>query len=559
MSAHSAATVSNRPTVTLVMTCRERFRLTETAIESVMRNTSMPFRLLYADVGSPDWLRARLEQLAETWSFEIVRFDEALWPSQVRRRIASMIDTDYAVFMDNDVLVAPGWLEKLCECADQTGAGIVGPVYLWGDSERTDRIHMAGGELKEEPEAGGIVLREKHRSYNKKIGEVDLHRAECGFVEFHCMLMRRELFGSPEIFDDEIVCVHEHIHASLVARDMGYKTFVEPAAQVIYLSDAPYSLSDLDMFRQRWSHEAGERSIRAFAKRWNVIDDERSFGVRQFLVRHNAHVDPVRSTLQDTRIARTPMVEGDLKQTLSGLVELARLRGYTDHDLEQMRKAHWTATLLSNAGYRPCGRPFLNHLVGTASVLVHFGFEMRLVIAALLHAAYTHAPRLPGGAEGTVGSMARALGGRDSMIERLVRAYTLRGGRWRQLAKLDDWQSSATITDIDTATLAMANDVDMHLSGEVRETGRQDVDDLVAIAKAKEICARLGVPGLAATPAERSIPQKPLSREGRPTASFRIESGKVVPMVNPAFFEVLRAALDKRPAVAKPNTETLVQ
>jgi GT2 family glycosyltransferase len=540
MSAQSLRSTPPDPDVTIVMMCRERFRLTESAIETLMRSTDRPFRLIYADVNSPAWLRERLDRLADAFSFELLRFDEPLWPSQVRRRIAPMITSKYAVFMDNDVIVWPGWLERLQECADETGAGIVGPLYLWGETGQTDRIHMAGGELREEIESGGVVLREKHRAYNKKIGEVALARTECGFVEFHCMMMRREIFAAPETFDEEIVCVHEHIHASLVARTLGYKTYVEPAARVTYLSDAPYSLTDLDIFRWRWSAEAGERSIQAFAKRWNVIDGERSFGVRQFLTFHRSQVDPVRRSLSDPSDARAPMRQGDLKQNLSELLELAQTKGYSGTDLDLIKASHWNATLLSNCGYRPCGRPFLNHLVGTASVLVHFRFEMRLVVAGLLHAAYTHAPRLPGDPKSVLDVIARSLGGHNSIMDRQVRAYTLRAARWRELCGREDWQPAATIADIDAAILAMANMVDMHLSGEVRATGRTDAEDAAALVKAPEICQRIGVPGLAATMAELPLREQPKPVEGSRTASFRIEGGKMVSMRNPVFFQVYR-------------------
>jgi len=73
--------------------------------------------------------------------------------TQARRRVADLIDTKYAVFMDNDVLVHPGWLERLYACAEETGAGIVGPLYLWGADAQADTIHMAGGEL-----SGSVVM-----------------------------------------------------------------------------------------------------------------------------------------------------------------------------------------------------------------------------------------------------------------------------------------------------------------------------------------------------------------------------------------------------------------
>lgn len=231
------------PAVTVVIACRERYGLTEAAIDAVVRNISMPIRLIFADVCAPDWLRERLAARAAEWRLEIVRFDEPLWTSEARRRIARLIDTPYAVFMDNDVLVTPGWLERLYECAVETGAGIVGPVYLWGEDARSDTIHMAGGVLKGEQTPAGLVLTEMHRGLGMKIGEVRLVREECDFVEFHCMLMRKEIFQAPNVFDEAIVCVHEHIHACLTARSLGYKIYLEPSVRVTYLSDAPYLLS----------------------------------------------------------------------------------------------------------------------------------------------------------------------------------------------------------------------------------------------------------------------------------------------------------------------------
>jgi glycosyltransferase involved in cell wall biosynthesis len=535
-----------------VITCRERHGLTERAIESIVDSIRMPARVIYVDVGTPERLRARIDARAAEWHLDVIRFDDGLWPGQARRRIAGSIDTKYAVFMDNDVRVLPGWLERMVECAEQTGAGMVGPLYLWGTDERSDRIHMAGGELKSTGEPGGIVLTERHRLFDKRLDEVELKRESCDFLEYHCMLMRREVFQATDVFSEEIVCVHEHIHAALVCREMGYAIYLEPSARVVYLAFAPYALSDLDLFRWRWSIEAGDSSLKAFAKRWGVIDDARSFGVRSFLVRHRSQTDPIRPSLQGENHAIAPMRAGDLEQTIAGLLERALARGYSANDLKQIKKAHWTALVLSSGGYRPCGRPFINHLIGTASVLVHFGFETRIIVGALLHAAYTHAPRMSGGPHVTVDTVAKMLGGVDAPIERAVRAYSLRLARWTTLSTLDNWQDLATIDDVDVALIAMANLVDMRLSGEVRMTGRIDDDDLAAVAKADEICAVVGVPGLSETlRIEDEGPQIGIfDDDKRPQASFRLEGPRMMPMANPAFFEVQRSiAVKDRPAV----------
>ena len=224
---------ASRPQVTVVITCRERHQLTERMIDELVRNTRIPIRLLYVDTGDPDWLRSKIADRSNEWSLEVIRFDEPLCPTQARRRVVGLIDTKYAVFIDNDVLVHPGWLEHLYACAEQTGAGIVGPLYLWGAMPKqtpfTWRVANSPGSVVKVMTMIALIV--EHRCVGAKLDQVTLRRAECDFVEFHCMMMRREVYSAPSIFDEAIVCVHEHIHAGLVARGLGYKIFLEPAAQ----------------------------------------------------------------------------------------------------------------------------------------------------------------------------------------------------------------------------------------------------------------------------------------------------------------------------------------
>ena len=79
----------------------------------------------------------------------------------------------------------------------------------------------------------------------------------------------------------------------------------------------------------------------------------------------------------------------------------------------------------------------------------------------------------------------------------VVRAYNVGSTRWQHLSELPNSQDIATLPDVDTAVLAMANDTDMNLSGEVRATGRTDAGDKAALSKAREICQIPGVPGMA--------------------------------------------------------------
>ncbi len=484
--------------VTIVMTARERHSLAVAAIESIVAHTARPYRLVYADCDSPSWLREAFAANASAWSLEVVRMDESLWPQQARSRIAASIATPYTVFIDNDVEVAAGWLDALVACADETGAGVVGPLYLAGDGVRSDLIHMAGGRLLETAEAGGRVLDEVHVLANKDPRDVAgaLGRRACDFVEYHCMLVRTDLLHAG-ILDPDIRCMHEHIDTSLAADKLGYRTFVEPAARVTYLAGADYMLDDLAFFRARWKRADADDSIRAFSRKWNVIEDERSFGCAwQFVEHHVAQVDPIRPALQDRPEHAMEMTAHELCQTRSDLLDLARARDYTRSELSMLAHAYGLAHNLMDGGYRPCGRPFVNHLTGMTSVLVRYGFRAEIVAAGMLHAAYTHCLVGTDGVLAAVAGVCQALGGRDSEIERRVRAYTLRDASPQGTAVAAQPRSSLSVAEAEVVAMIAANELDMHMSGEIRYCGRTDLIAPGAMVQIGHVCETLAVGGL---------------------------------------------------------------
>ena len=542
MKSEASLAHKTTPRVTIVMTARERHNLTEVAIESIVRNTTKPFRFIYAESQAPEWLKKTLSRRAGEWGLEVVSFGESLWPNQLRKRILPKIDTDYAVFLDNDLAVEPGWLEKLVACADETGAGIVCPLYLIGDGS-TSKIHMAGGRLTEIPERNGIVMEECHQLANHPVAEADnLRREKCDYGEFHCMFIRTKLAKDADIFDDRIVCIHEHIDTALTAKKNGYPIYLEPSAKVTYLALAPFMLADLAFFRERWTFAAAESSIEAFCSKWGVIDDERSFGdVRKFIYWHQTHVDPVRPHAAPAPASQKPMLPQEFRQTLSGLSELAQSRRYRQKEWSTVERAYRQAMTIVDGVYRPCGRPFINHLAGTASVLMHYDFEAAIVAAALLHAAYTHCRELAGGPQASIDEICEVLGGKSSSLERRVRAYTYRSARWKELLASATWASELSILDAEILAIAAANEVDMHLSGEFRFSGRRDIETDGIMGLITHVCDTLGVPGLAETlrtEGRKLSLVKPAAESGS-SGSFRIVGNELVPAISRAIFQSL--------------------
>jgi glycosyltransferase involved in cell wall biosynthesis len=527
--------------VTIVMTIRERYSLTIQALKSILSNTSPIFRLIFVDCHSPAWIREQLETLARQYGIELVYAEEFLWPNQARTKVLDRISSEYTVFIDNDVQVESGWLEKLVACADETGAGIVGPLYLWSDGKSVPKIHMAGGRINFYHDIGsdGLVMELEHLLINRRPEDVpeQLFRKPWDFVEYHCMLVRTQLLLEHGLLDDEIISVNDHVDVSLVAKRLGYATYMEPASRVNYIAFADFLLGDLSIFRLRWSREAGEQCILHFAKKWGICNDQRSFGVlRTFLSKHVGRIDPLRANIPPRPDWNTAMRKEELQQTRSGLLDMAMERGYQPDEIALLGNAYFIAQALVTGGYRPCGRPFINHLSGTASVLLRYDFRIEVVVAGLLHAAYSHCPAHPEGKQAASDDVCNKLGGERNMVERLVRGYTLRGIRSlkHQVVVMD--VGRFTIFDAEVEMIALANEIDMYLSGETRYSAhRNDEMTPAQLDIADKICGIIGVSGMSHSPLQgrnddRLPPPLNLLTKQHMSYLFNAEHSAIMPM-----------------------------
>ncbi len=77
-------------------------------------------------------------------------------------------------------------------------------------------------------------------------------------------------------------------------------------------------------------------------------------------------------------------------QTNIQLFNQLRREGYSNEDLIRIHAAYQFTMQLFTGCFRPSGKTFIDHLVGTASILGSLRAPASLVAASLLHAAYVH-------------------------------------------------------------------------------------------------------------------------------------------------------------------------
>ena len=268
--------VAARSEVTIVVGARERFSAAAATLDALYAVTPGPFRLVYVDGGSPASVARRVRERATARGFTLIRTEHYLSPDSARNMGFEQVHTPYVVFLDNDVIVAPGWLDALLACAEETGAAIVGPVYCIDRPVHT-KVHMVGGVAHVEERDGTRRFVEEHSAMYHPLAELrpSLTRAATEQAEFHCMLVRTETMRVLGPLDERFCAVPEaQIDLCLAVRGRGERVFVEPAALVTY--DRPRRLRayDVPYFLWRWSRTRCERGLEHFRRTWRLDADD---------------------------------------------------------------------------------------------------------------------------------------------------------------------------------------------------------------------------------------------------------------------------------------------
>ncbi|WP_421657689.1 glycosyltransferase family 2 protein [Leptothermofonsia sp. ETS-13] len=305
----------SQPNVTIVVSPRERFSFTQQNLESIYAHTAIPFSLIYVDGGSPANIQRYLMAQAQVKGFKLIRTEQYLAPNQARNLAIPHVNTRYLLFIDNDVVVSPGWLDHLLQCAEETGAAIVCPLTCIG-KELHQTIHLAGGEariLEEETEKGiKRKVHEKHYFVNRPVADVrdQLQRQQCEFAEFHCMLVQADVFRQVGLLDEGLLSTREHIDFCLSVTQAGGTVFCEPASVVTYVPELQFNLADLSFFLLRWSDAWEIASLEHFSHKWNLSQKDRYFKKRYERLGHRRHKAFLKPLLRRLTLGRhSPKLE----------------------------------------------------------------------------------------------------------------------------------------------------------------------------------------------------------------------------------------------------------
>ncbi len=180
--------------------------------------------------------------------------------------------------------------------------------------------------------------------------------------------------------------------------------------------------------------------------------------------------------------------------------QLAEL-GYETPDIGAVVRTYELGIRLFAGVYRGSGKPFLAHLVGTASILADQRARGPVVAAGLLHAAYTHGEFGNGWRGMSPPKRAQVQRAVGEEIEGLVARYTELHWHPRTIASIGERVEVMTPPEREVLLIRLANELEDHVDLGILYLG--DADRRRAFMREQssscvEMARRLGHPDLAA-------------------------------------------------------------
>nr|WP_305909913.1 glycosyltransferase [Methylomarinum sp. Ch1-1]MDP4522852.1 glycosyltransferase [Methylomarinum sp. Ch1-1] len=209
-------------------------------LSSVIRYSPAICRLIIVDDGSRKDTQAYLQSFCNSQNATLLRNDVALGYTFAANQGLRESIGGYAVLLNSDTIVTPGWIEKLVVCAESSSSiGIVGPLSNTASWQSVPEIED-NGDWATNPLPDGISVSQMSGLIAKYSSHV---YPRMSFLNGFCLMIRREVIDQIGIFDEVAFGrgYGEENDYCLRARKAGWELALADNAYVFHAQSKSYS------------------------------------------------------------------------------------------------------------------------------------------------------------------------------------------------------------------------------------------------------------------------------------------------------------------------------
>lgn len=214
------------PIASIVIPVFNKVELTAQCIKALIENTqTSDFEFIFVDDASTDDTPLFLKGLSG--NVKILTNQTNLGFSKSCNLGAKAANGKYLVFLNNDTIPLPGWLEKLLATMNShPDAGVVGCKLLYPDNT----VQHCGASMNHD----GSFFRHQYKFLHRDHPLVNRFR-ELDAVTAACFITPRELFLKLGGFDEQYINGCEDMDYCTSVRNAGYKIYYNPESEMYHL------------------------------------------------------------------------------------------------------------------------------------------------------------------------------------------------------------------------------------------------------------------------------------------------------------------------------------
>ena len=219
----------------------------ENCIESIFKETKRDIEVIVVDNNSPDKSGEKFSKKFKECNFILNKKNVGV--SEGLNIGIRNSKGKYVVLLNNDLIVAPKWLEYLFDAYKEKGIGLYQPKFL----KMNDRniIDSAGNLINI---FGFGFSREKGKEDFLQYNEIE----EIGFAAGTCLFCPKEIFDKIGFLDEKLFAYNEDLDLGWRARLLNYKSYYVPKSIAFHHGSAQW----------KWS---GEKFYLLERNRWGVL------------------------------------------------------------------------------------------------------------------------------------------------------------------------------------------------------------------------------------------------------------------------------------------------